>query len=245
MIKPIAPLLVISTATATIASLCLSIDLNSAQAATIQFNDWGSFQTQTTGLTTINFEGLVASGKSVDYSATGLSLKGVNFTGSNNYLYVIDPAYDPALYQWNSGAMVFGLHQGTITATLPSGITALGSDLMSSGSFASPFIVGLSTGETFSLNSLTRPNRQFIGFTTDTPITSISFYATRGYPLLDNFRFGTANITGAAVTPTTPSVPGISVLPGTAVPEPFTAIGTLIGSTAALRIKKQLKFAPK
>jgi hypothetical protein len=39
-------------------------------------------------------------------------------------------------------------------------------------------------------------------------------------------------------------VPGIFVLPGTSVPETFTAVGTLSVVTA-LRIKRQLKFAPK
>ncbi|WP_310485548.1 PEP-CTERM sorting domain-containing protein [Chamaesiphon sp. VAR_48_metabat_403] len=197
---------------------------NSAQAATVQFTDLTSFQANTTGLTTIDFEGLAATGSAASYGGT---TSGVTFTVSSNTLFVVDPAFGPSSYDWGSGAVLLGNSQrGTVTATLPSGITAVGSDIMSIIDFASPFTIMLSTGETFNLNSLNYPNRQFVGFTSDTAITSISFQATNGFPLLDNFRFGTANA-------------------ATAVPEPFTIIGTLVGGTAALRMRKKLKAAGK
>jgi hypothetical protein len=98
---------------------------------------------------------------------------------------------------------------------------------MSFHSYASPFTITLSTGETFNLDSLYYPDRQFVGFTSDTDITSISFNATGGYLMLDNFRFGSAAVATASV------------------PEPFTVIGTLVGGTAALRMRKKLKSASK
>jgi hypothetical protein len=224
MIKPLAPHLALSIATATITSFSILADPNSAQAITIQFNNLASFQANTTGLTTIDFEGLAPVQGSIAYP-TGLTTQGVNFTGSSG-LYVVEPAVSPANYNWGSGATLSAQPSPrSISVNLPSGVTAVGSEIMSFDNYASPFTIGLSTGETFNLNSLNYPNRQFVGFTSDTPITSISFLANGGVTQLDNFRFGTANTTS--------------------VPEPFTVIGTLIGGTSAFRIRKKLKLAHK
>jgi hypothetical protein len=227
MIKTITPYLALSISTSTITSLSLFIDPNSAQAVTIQFNDLASFQANTAGLTTIDFEGLAPIGSFTTYPSGGLTTQGVNFTGSSG-LYVIDPAFSQPFYNWGSGATLSAqsAQQGSqsIAVNLPSGVTAVGGDIMSFINYASPFTISLSTGETFNLSSLNYPNRQFVGFTSDTAIASISFLATGGVTQLDNFRFGTANNT-------------------TSVPEPFTIIGTLIGGTSALRIRKKLKLA--
>jgi hypothetical protein len=224
--KSIASYLFLGVATTSITTLALFSGTNSAQAATIAYADLASFQANTTGLTTIDFEGLAPAGGLAPYSA-GSNISGVTFAASS--LYVIDSAYDPILADWGSGAILFDNSGGTITATLPSGVTAVGSDIMSYFPYALPFTITLSTGETFSLNSLDYPNRQFVGFTSDTAIASISFHATTGsgYTELDNFRFGTV---GAAAT---------------SVPEPFTIIGTLVGGTSALRMRKKLKSARK
>ncbi len=207
--------------------LMSSLCTDSAQAATLQFTDLASFQANTTGLTTINFEGLAPAGGATSYGL-GLTTGGINFTTGSNLL-VIDPAVSRALYDWGSGAIlsVQGGPGNRITAILPSGVTAVGSDIMSFNNFASPFTINLSTGETFNVNSLNYPNRQFVGFTSDVAISSISFLAISGNTQIDNFRFGSAT---AATT---------------SVPEPFTVIGTLIGSTASLRMRKKLKSAGK
>ena len=227
MIKPLAPYLALSIATATITSFSILADPNSAQAITIQFNNLASFQAQTTGLTTIDFEGLTPAQRFITYP-TGLTTQGVNFTGSSS-LFVIEPALSQPFYNWGSGATLSAQSAQpspqSISVNLPSGVTAVGSDIMSFKNYASSFTIVLSTDETFNLNSLNYPNRQFVGFTSDTPITSISFLANGGVTQLDNFRFGTANTTS--------------------VPEPFTVIGTLIGGTSAFRIRKKLKLAYK
>ena len=189
---------------------------------TVQFTDLASFQANTTGLTNIDFEGLAPTGSFTSYDSNGLTTKGVNFKSSG--LFVVDPAYDP-VYDWGSGAILSsqGGTDKTITATLPSGVTAVGSDIMSIDNYASPFTITLSTGKIFNVNSLDYPNRQFTGFTSDTAIASISFNATKGDPQLDNFRYGFGTASAAAVS------------------EPFTIIGTLVGGTAALRMRKKLK----
>jgi hypothetical protein len=136
---------------------------------------------------------------------------------------------------FGSGTTIRSCSGCEIIATLPSGITAVGGEF---GSLFSqlivPFTITLSTGEIFNLNTLNSPSLSFAGFTSDTPISSISFRgfgdgnSFAGTARLDNFRFGTVNL---ATT--------------TAVPEPFTVIGTLVGGTAALRMRKKLKSASK
>ncbi len=219
---------VLSAATGLLIS---SLGTDSAQAATVQFTDLASFQANTTGLTTINFEGLAAGSQQFYSNPAGLTTSGVKFNSSNNRLFVVKPESSPSIYDWGSGAVLVSDNNvnNIITAFLPSGVTAVGSDIMSFGPYAAPFTINLSTGETFNQNSLNYPNRQFVGFTSDTAIASISFQAAATVTELDNFRFGTA-----AVVPT-----------ATSVPEPFTVIGTLVGSTAALRMRKKLKSASK
>ncbi len=200
---------------------------NSAQAATVQFTELASFQANTTGLTTIDFEGLAAGAFPQNYpNPAGLTTSGVKFTASNNRLFVANPAAGPN-YNWGSGAVLATDISGLITVILPSGVTAVGSDIMSISPYAAPFSITLSTGETFNQSSLNYPNRQFVGFTSDTAITSMLFQASSLSQNLDNFRFGTA----ANVS--------------TSVPEPFTVIGTLVGGTVALRMRKKLKSAHK
>jgi hypothetical protein len=210
-------------------SLSVLATTNSAQAVTVQFNDLASFTAATT-TQNIDFEGLAIPGSGGVYypAPMGLTTSGVTFNSANDSLVVLDPTGNNNFtfaYNWGSGSILLSNANDTITAFLPSGVTAVGSDIMSFSNYASPFNITLSTGETFNVNSLNYPDRQFVGFTSDTDIASISFQATNGTTELDNFRFGTAN--------------------AAAVPEPFTVIGTLIGGTAAFRMRRKLKSARK
>jgi hypothetical protein len=218
--------IVLSLCTATVTSLSILAITNSVQAAVVQFTDLASFQANTTGLTTIDFEGGTGNFTNYPYFAGGLTTSGVNF--NSPALYVANQP-SSTLFDWGSGAVLADITgRASLLVTLPSGVTAFGSDIMSFNAYASPFNISLSTGQTFNLNSLNYPNRKFVGFTSDTAITSISFTATAGNTLLDNFRFGTASPAAA-----------------TSVPEPFTVIGTLVGGTTALRMRKKLKSARK
>jgi hypothetical protein len=177
----------------------------------------------------IDFEGTAGAGGVTFYDSSGLPINGVTFTSP--ILLAVDPAITTTEPNWGSGTTIRTCVNCTISATLPSGITAVGSEIMNFDFGSAPFIITLSTGETFNLNSLNFPDRKFVGFTSDTAIASISFQATGGglnSTRLDNFRFGTTNASTS-----------------TSVPEPFTVIGTLVGGTAALRMRKKLKSAQK
>ncbi|WP_310424738.1 PEP-CTERM sorting domain-containing protein [Chamaesiphon sp. VAR_48_metabat_135_sub] len=224
MQKSITSSLLLGVATTSITNLALFFGTNSAQAATVQFTDLASFQANTTGLTTIDFEGLAGPGGIVNYPS--LTTGGVTFT-SGQFIYVVDSAFGSPNFNWGSGASLMAPGATLLTATLPPGVTAIGSDIMSEVLYSKLFDITLSTGETFNLLSLARPNRKFIGFTSDTAISSISFLASGTRTEIDNFTFGMANTAA------------------TSVPEPFTIIGTLVGGTSALRMRKKLKSVRK
>ncbi|MFM2379494.1 MAG: hypothetical protein RLZZ143_2073 [Cyanobacteriota bacterium] len=136
-------------------------------------------------MTTIDFEG-IAPINSFSYfpNPAGLTQSGFNFTSSPDYLFVVDPGYFPPYYDWGAGAVLLGPQYGTINAALPSGVTAVGSDIFSILDYASNFVINLSTGDSFTVSSSNYPNRSFVGFTSDINITSISFQATSGYTQL-------------------------------------------------------------
>jgi hypothetical protein len=164
------------------------------------YTDRGSFIAATNSSTNIDFEGLVPSGSYVFYNTPiGLTISGVKFVGNDgfgfNELVVVDAAYYPPYYNWGSGAVLRGprdLNPGAqIAVTLPAGITAVGSDIMSFRPYADSVKVTLSTGNMFTLPTDSYSNRAFVGFISTTPIKSLTFQSTGGsYINLDNFVFG-------------------------------------------------------
>jgi hypothetical protein len=204
----------------TLAAIAIAVGIaTTAQAVTTQFTDLATFNANTTGIQTIDFEGLAAPGSYINYYSSGLTINSVNFS-SAQVQTVYDPGYFPPL-DFGSGAILVGIN--SITVTLPSGITAVGSDIMTYTPYGGSFGIILSTGESFSANTLSYPDRQFVGFISTTDIASIVFTTGASNAILDNFRFGTGSNNA------------------TSVPEPFTIIGTLIGGTAAVRMRKKLK----
>ena len=168
----------------------------SARADTVVFTSRALFNGAATNLTTLDFEG-IAPTNSVANFPTPLTLGGVTFSGPSGGLQVsvLDSGFFAPLFQFNSGAVLGGF--SFIDVTLPSGITAIGTDLMSTNPSGSPFQVVLANGETFVVNTPLRPERGFFGITTDVAIASIRFTTlsaapgqSPGIPLLDNFSFG-------------------------------------------------------
>lgn len=165
------------------------------RADAVIFTNRAAFTAASTNLAVINFEGIAPINSLANF-ASPLTLQGVTFssaTGGSIQVSVIDAGFFSPLFNFNSGAVLAG--SGFIEVTLPLGITAVGSDLMTTNPSATPFEVVLSTGETFLVNTPNRPARGFVGFTSDVGIRSLRFSTTgpvnrRGIPLLDNFTFG-------------------------------------------------------
>lgn len=168
-----------------------------ARADTLIFSSRTVFNTAATNLTTIDFEGIAATNSVANFSSP-LTLHGATFSGSpTGMVSVLDSGFFAPLFQFNSGAVLGGF--AFIEVTLPAGITAIGTDLMSTNPSGSPFQVVLATGETFVVNTPLRPERGFFGIVTDVAIASIRFTSqpagpnqSAGIPLLDNFSFGQA-----------------------------------------------------
>lgn len=201
-----------------------------ARADAIVFTTRAAFIAASTGLTTIDFEGIAAPNGVANFSSP-LTLQGVTFSGSpTGAVSVVDSGFFSPLFQFQSGAVLSGF--GFIEVTLPAGVTALGADIMSTNPNGLPFQVLLSTGESFVVNTPAQPARGFFAITSDVAITSIRFATlpgpnqSAGIPLLDNFTFGQAQ--------------------GATVPEPATILllGTgLVG--IATRVRRKASKAGK
>jgi hypothetical protein len=189
-----------------LASFCIS-----ASATVMEYTTQGSFTTATSGISTIDFNGTVGEPALGSYSnSTGYQYDGVTFIGYDN-------ASGPSGYSlndtdlspdWNSGADLdgpgsFGSSANAgINVTLPANTFAVGTNFMASGhdgngqpdSEAVTFQVVLSTGPTvYTITSLAGfSSMAFVGFTSSTAITSITFdpQSASDRTELDNFQFG-------------------------------------------------------
>jgi hypothetical protein len=190
-----------------------------ASATALLYTDRVAWEAATSGLFTIDFEGLATPGVPSNHStAGGLTIGGVQFIGltppSSYYLYGQDPATSPN-FSWNSGDVLIGPNAawggGYIEVNLPAGgVTSVGTDLMTHTPFAQPVVVSLSTGESFTVGTYGNPTRAFVGFTSDVPLTSIRFTPENGYSIIDNFSDGSAP--GAEVSEANPLVLGATGL---------------------------------
>jgi PEP-CTERM motif len=184
------------------------------------FTDRDAFIAASTNLQNIDFEG-IAPENSVTPPLSSLSLLGVTFSDAPNSIFVLDDGFFTPLFDFGSGASLSG--GINIMAMLPAGITAVGSDVMSALGNG-PFVIVLSTGESFTVPTGSAPNRLFAGFTSDEAISFILFNRTTALPLLDNFVFGQA------------------VAGSTPVPEPTTLALVASGLAAvALKLRKRSK----
>ena len=178
-----------------------------ARADTVVFTTRASFNGAATGLTNIDFEGIAPTNSVANFSS-GLTLQGATFNGnSTGAVSVVDSGFFSPLFQFNSGAVLSGF--AFVQVTLPAGVTAIGTDIMSTNPDGLSFQVLLGNGDVFTVNTPLRPGRGFFGITSDIAIASIRFQST-SIPLIDNFAFGQV---AAAPTPE----PATIVLLGTGV----------------------------
>ncbi|MDB5356888.1 MAG: hypothetical protein JWN24_3341 [Phycisphaerales bacterium] len=196
-----------------------------------EYIDQASWLAHTSGMTTITFEGYAPDDSYKSYTAHGLTLTGVNFTSlytasvpQHQGLWVIDDGFSEGRFDLGFGQVLagaFSVHDqqtGTIIATLPAGVTSVGTDIGHSCDLAEPIVVTLFTaaGST-TFDYTTMPEGGFLGFTSPSPITSIRFTNPQstgndGYIMLDNFSFGTNP--GPVSVPEPSAVGGMMVLAG-------------------------------
>jgi hypothetical protein len=181
------------------------------QAAVTTYSDRSTFDTATSGLTTINFaDAIPPAYDHWNYSgANGMTINGVKFVGNlsggGNFLYALTPGYFPNYAGWSgnpdvlqgpSGAGGTDSDAGLTHVILPAGTTAVGFGLYSVNQSSDPtaagtFTVQLSTGDVITVTTDARPDVVFAGFSSDVPITSFDMTGAPGdFPNLSSFSFG-------------------------------------------------------
>jgi len=219
---------------AILTALCFS-----AHAATITFFDTRTaFVSATSGLTTINFEGVAPTNAAQNFPNPGLTTSGVTFStsGTGPFGTGVVTVYGAGLAAMQSAVLNTGTgailvwgppnQPGTafLNAALPAGITAVGADFWAQQPFVSPVDVTINasdaTSQVFTVNTVTRPTPSFIGFTSDTPLTSVLFRTILGQSglVVDNFSVGQTSVTP----------------PVTQVPEPSSLSLLAAGGLAAM-----------
>ena len=196
-------------------SLCMTLTITavcvSAYGADITLlGTRAAFNGESSGVTTITFEGITATNAAQNFLNPGLVTSGVTFStsGTGPFGPGFVTVYGAALAGMQSSVLNTGTgailvwgppnQPGTVflNATLPAGVTAVGADIWAQQPFISPVNVTVNaadaTSRSFTINTVNRPTSSFVGFTSDTAITSLSFQTIQGQTglVVDNFSFG-------------------------------------------------------
>jgi hypothetical protein len=178
------------------------------------FTDRQQFEATVSNLTHIDFASVLAPGQTQTQisGSAGLTLSGVNFQGlPQNFLFVVAPGDSDPYQGWNTNPTVLqslAPPGTTLVVNLPAGTTAVGTDMyVIRGNpnppppylFGGPVQVMLSSGDSFAIPTFDKPTVAFVGFTSTSPIASLTFSAQSpggGYLNISNFTF--ARQTGTA-----------------------------------------------
>ncbi len=173
------------------------------------FNSLAAWQAASSGVQTIDFEGLTPPNTSTYYSSpTGVTVNNVEFIGYTSSGSSSIQVIDTNLSMWynfgTNDALMQDMNRPNAGSPLPYihvvfavPVTAFGVDLFSVSPDALDFTITL-LGNTYTAPTRARPNTAFFGATSDTPFTTIDFvlqgttYNGSSHALLDNFRFGAA-----------------------------------------------------
>src|SRR5579859_5494628 len=175
-----------------------------ASASVVVYTDSNLWSAASSNVNTITFEGAAPSNGE-------LTISGVDFQGFDN---TAETQHDLQVFggnYWGSGSVLEGPPGNSagqhLTVRLPAGVFAVGSDVMEfepngPTSFAETVTAQLSTDATiYSTQTIAGfSSRDFIGFVSDTQISSITFFPSNdigAHLALDNFSTG-----GQAASPT-------------------------------------------
>ena len=148
-------------------------------ASTTEYTDVLSFDAAVLPPSNYNFEGIAPAGS---FSPGDVTVGGATFTAGGGFDYVVDGTV-PGTFGANYGASFFsgqsgnpGVDPSEVVCTL-AGVTALGFTYGDYADAALAFTVTLSTGDSFALTTPLNNgvDTGFVGFVSDTPITSVTF----------------------------------------------------------------------
>jgi hypothetical protein len=195
------------------------------RAAVVTYTNHALWQAAASGITTIDFAGLTASGVATNYSATGVTVSGVHFSDTS-WLYVADDTYTSPLYLGCVVACLQGFPDsgGGILATLPAGTRAVGMFGFQYGLSTVTLTAQLSSGE-FITQALPSQTSAFFGFTSTSDISSVTLKSVfnpsdnvnNQYPTIRQFEFGTGVVQSAPEPSTAPILAGAMLTAGIAL----------------------------
>ena len=190
----------VSSRASMLAALTLMTACQISRADIIEITTRAQFNALASGQTTITFESLAVPTNSFVNYGSSIALDGVTFADTRNEYGVNGSAFglgDGSTYLQGDG-------HGSQNVTLPTLVSAVGSDIFNTGSMSETETgtVTDSTGATFNFSAIApagtgSPSVAFLGFLDTTPgatIESIVYNspADQQLPALDNFSFGTA-----------------------------------------------------
>lgn len=174
---------------AALSALCMS---SAANAALVLYTDEAAFNSATTSR-------IVEPYFAPANDFISLSLATLNGISYPEVAFMVDPGYEPDLYQWNSGAVLL-LERRASLSFAPTRAFAAGFGTLYPGDNVSVTIDGIRTVvPTAPFKSL-----RFYGWISDTAFTSVSFSTAAEFLILDNV--------------TRAGAPGLP--PPTGIPEP-------------------------
>ena len=177
-----------------------------SQAQSKFYSDRTTFLANTTGTTTLGFEGLAPDSGNTNYPLpAGFTQSGVNFSVNtaafpNQLLFVLGKNRDypgnSVFSSQNTQAQAQPNTQastGDLLITFSTPVTAIGLDFGDNFNASNTDTFTLSDGETFTRPTGSGTNFNFVGLTSLTPITTLDIQEPNDYALnIDNFTFGAA-----------------------------------------------------
>jgi hypothetical protein len=193
--------------------------VNPARSATITtYTDPNAWAAAASVQNTITFAGLAPTDGATTYQgATGLTTSGVEFIGytstGSSWIEVVDTNFNSYFdfdsTDGSSDAVLRDMDRPNassplpyIQIVLPAGVTAFGMDLFTVSPSAATVQITVA-GSNYSVATDPLPTEQFFGVTSTTAISTIDLtvlgtvYNGSTYELLDNFSFGTADLSQA------------------------------------------------
>jgi hypothetical protein len=189
--------------------------VNPAHSATITtYTDPNAWAAAATAQNTVTFEGLAPTNGATLYTgATGVTTSGVEFIGytstGSSWIEVVDTNFNTFYNFGSNDALLQDMDRPNsssplpyIQIVLPAGVTAFGLDLFTVSPNSENFQITVA-GTNYTVPTDARPTEQFWGVTSDTAISAINLtllgtaFNGSTYALLDNFSFGTADLSQA------------------------------------------------
>lgn len=183
--------------------------LADAQEGPRPYLDRASFASASSGLSVVDFEGTAPSTGFRQYKREGaFSTSGIEFRPTGRarfgagFVLIVGASYKAGpIYETGTGAkLIWGPpnQPGSVDldVSVPGGTTAVGVDLWTAQPYVSTVDVVANTADggtrRVTVNTVHHPASAFVGFTADSPITSLRFTLPKGQTalILDNFTFG-------------------------------------------------------